>query len=71
MAFEQKFIDYGVVTVSEYGHVKIHAADGDSRVIVWDEGVDASWSGSAVIVQAKSGSLRRYTDSGKYTVIHY
>ncbi len=69
MAWDSKFINFGVVKI-EGKNVKVYKDTSNySTISVGEEITNANWAGGELNVALKSGKVRRYRDTSNYSTI--
>lgn len=69
MAFDNKFIDYGVIKV-EGDKEKLYSTSSNHIYISVGKSVtNAVWSGDVLNVSLSDGKVRRYSSPGSYTTV--
>ena len=69
MAFDSRFISYGVIKI-EGEKVKLYSTPSNHIYVnVGNDVSNAAWAGDVLNVYLSSGKVRRYTSPSNYTTI--
>jgi len=66
MAFDSKFVNYGVIKIEGDNVLIYYSGSNYDRVRCGDTVSSASWAGSNLIVNFMSGKVRRYSSTSIY-----
>lgn len=68
MAWESKYVNYGVIKIYQKTSVQVFKAPGLYLFVDIGKPIrNAQWQGNVLIVQLEDGTVRRYTDRYAFT----